>query len=275
MADPQIPPPAAGGPLILLKAKTYALIRQGLMRAILPNTLDFDVDRSVAELKFRIRRDLRLHPFQIFLQETATELRLLVNVGRAVTNSWQVIAGNTVPNIIDVPCQFSGGGELANDPFGIYGGNVGYSVLAASTTYGVWLVGGNGGGGGDSNTLEYQSIQGYAWASLSVHVSSDYTLPSQAADVSEDVGGSVACAAIFLGKVVVDADKQGIITQYRRSDLVLPAPALPGGFISDVADNDLQASRVANPGLYVRVVSPDADNSITRDAEGSAYYDAP
>lgn len=274
MADPQIPPPAAGGPLILLKAKTYALIRQGLMRAILPNTLDFDVDRSVAELKFRIRRDLRLHPFQIFLQETATELRLLVNVGRAVTNSWQVIAGNTVPNIIDVPCWFNSGGDLANDPFGFYG-VVGYATLAASTTYGVWLTGAQAGGGGDSNTLEYQTIQGYAWGPLTVHVSSDYTDPSQAPEVSEEVGGSVACAAIFIGKVEVDADKQGIITQYRRSDLVLPAPALPGGFVADVADNDLQASRVAHPGLYVRVVSPDAGNSINRDAEGSAYYDAP
>jgi hypothetical protein len=275
MADPQFPPPAAGGPLILLKAKTYALIRQGLMRAILPDPLNFEVERSVAELKFRLRPSLALHPFQIFLQETATELRLLVNVGRAVTNSWQVIAGNTVPNIIDVPCQFSGGGELANDPFGAYGGNVGYSVLAASTTYGVWLVGGNAGGGGDSNTLEYQTIQGYAWNSLSVHVSSVYTLPSEAADVSEAVGASVACAAIFLGKVEVDSDKQGVITQYRRSDLVLPAPSLPEGFVADVADNDLQATRVDHPGLYVRVVSPDAGNSITRDSEGSAYYDAP
>ncbi len=55
MADPQIPPPAAGGPLILLKAKTYSLIRKGLMRAILPDPNDFEIERSPAFLKFRLR----------------------------------------------------------------------------------------------------------------------------------------------------------------------------------------------------------------------------
>lgn len=71
MADPQIPPPAAGGPLILLKAKTYALIRQGLMRAIRPSTEDFEIERSVAELKFRLRPSRRqvIVPLQVDLFE--------------------------------------------------------------------------------------------------------------------------------------------------------------------------------------------------------------
>jgi hypothetical protein len=59
MADPKAPPPAAGGPIGFLRAATYRLLRQNIMRQILPDPNDFHIERSVGAIKFR------LHPRKI------------------------------------------------------------------------------------------------------------------------------------------------------------------------------------------------------------------
>ena len=240
-----------------------------------PNTnpRPFEIDAQPREFP---RDSNSTHPFQIVVSQESSETRMRVRVGRAHQDHIQVVGGVTYHALQELSCLFNSTSDLLDDDFGPFG-VAGYEVLSNSTTYGVFLFASQSGGAGSgppNTTLEYQNIVGRGWTSLQVGVSTTYVSPS---DVLAYAGslGTPGYGALFLGRVTTDSSGNATILQYRKSDVALPAMILPDGFISAETGNNLQASFVANPGLWVQVVSPDADNSITPDANGAAYYDAP
>jgi hypothetical protein len=216
------------------------------------------------------------HPFKIAatIDSGSGDLQLFVSVGRAHSIEWRIIGAARVAISYEIPVSFNSGGELLGDDFGLYGGSVGFETLAASTTYGVWIVFSTSGSFVASKVSEYKNASSFGWGSGEIQVSQDFVNPTDARDFSDDIGAPVY-AVVYLGRVVVDASKVATIHQYRKSDVSMPAFSMPVGLISEEAGNSLNASYPSNPGLYVKTVSEDADNSISVGGDGGAYYDAP
>ena len=230
----------------------------------------FDIVIEARELKDKAA----LHPFQILMSRESGETRLRVNAGRLIVLDIFDVDGTAVPKVFDVPVPFGPGADLANDDFGMFGGASGYHALANSTTYGVFI------GLGLSSaksikpnyTNEHRFLRGYTWSASGIYTSIDYVTPGEETDFAEAEG---LASALFLGRVEVDASGSAVVFQYRKSDVSLPGIVVPSGFISQQPFNDLNASYVDNPGLYVKVVSEDDDNSLSYGSDGGAYYNAP
>lgn len=128
------------------------------------------------------------------------------------------------------------GNNLRNLPGG---GTVGTITLAGSTTYGVWIelswsITGNydktAGITGDFTNWTHQSftLGGDVIASTTATTSSG---------ASTLMGAASGKSYLFIGAVTTDGSGGATIAQYLRSDLILPATALPNRIVSTDSGN--------------------------------------
>lgn len=217
------------------------------------------------------------YPFKISVATVSTELRLYVSAGRATAMVWP--SGSAYPVFSEILCVYSSGGSLKDDPFDPYSGTLGYDVLTAPTTYGVWLNISLETGGGTNLPAgigEYGgvlSVQGSV-GGANIAVSSTYPDPDDGPAYSASVTGSHV-AMIYLGKVVVDSDSVATIKQYRKSDVIIPIATLPTALISTDDNNSLMVG--TDGSLFVPpIVSLNPLNSISVDATDlGAFYEEP
>lgn len=191
-----------------------------------------------------------LHPFKLFTLDTASERRLYVAPGRVTMMQWD---GTAYPKMAECLVAFNSA-NLYNDPFGVFSTN-GYLTLAASKTYGVWLevewvksqfsniVGGSGIFSGAVDTI--QTIYGNAGGAL-IRTSETYTDLGQGTAFANSESQN---AMIYIGKVETDANGVVAITQYRRSDVVIPISEIADPLISSDDPNALGTG--TDGGLYV------------------------
>lgn len=193
-----------------------------------------------------------LHPFKMFTLDTASERRLYVAPGRVTMMQWN---GTAYPKMAECLVSFNSA-NLYNDAFGSFSTN-GYLTLAASKTYGIWLeiewtsasfsniVSGSAVFSGAVNNI--QARYGNSGGAL-IRTSETYT---EYDDGTAFANSESQNAMIYIGKVETDANGVATITQYRRSDVVIP--------ISEIADP---------------LISSDADNAISTGADGGLWVDS-
>ena len=194
-----------------------------------------------------------LHPFKLFTLDTATERRLYVGPGRVTMMQWN---NTPYPKMAECLVSFNSA-NLYNDAFGPLTGN-GYLTLAASKTYGVWLeiewtsasfsniVSGSAVFNGAVNNI--QARYGNSGGAL-IRTSETYT---DYDDGTAFANSESQNAMIYIGKVETDANGVVAITQYRRSDVVIP--------ISEIADP---------------LVSSDDPNALGTGTDGGLYVEPP
>lgn len=191
-----------------------------------------------------------LHPFKIFTADTASERRLYVAPGRVTMMQWN---GTAYPKMAECLVSFNSA-NLYNDAFGAFSTN-GYLTLAASKTYGIWLeiewtsasfsniVSGSAVFSGAVNNI--QARYGNSGGAL-IRTSETYT---DYDDGTAFANSESQNAMIFIGKVETDANGVATITQYRRSDVVIPISEIADPLISSDADNAISTG--ADAGLWV------------------------
>lgn len=191
-----------------------------------------------------------LHPFKLFTLDTATERRLYVAPGRVTMMQWN---NTRYPKMTECLVTFNSA-NLYNDVFGAFSTN-GYLTLAASKTYGIWLeiewtsasfsniVSGSAVFSGAVNNI--QARYGNSGGTL-IRTSETYT---EYDDGTAFANSESQNAMIYIGKVVTDANGVATITQYRRSDVVIPMSEVVDPLISSDADNAIGTG--ADGGLWV------------------------
>lgn len=191
-----------------------------------------------------------LHPFKLFTLDTATERRLYVGPGRVTMMQWN---GTAYPKMAECLVSFNSA-NLYNDAFGAFSTN-GYLTLAASKTYGIWLeiewtsasfsniVSGSAVFSGAVNNI--QARYGNSGGAL-IRTSETYT---DYDDGTAFANSESQNAMIYIGKVETDANGVATITQYRRSDVVIPISEIADPLISSDADNAISTG--ADAGLWV------------------------
>lgn len=131
------------------------------------------------------------------------------------------------------------GNSLRNLPGG---GTVGTISVAVSTTYGVWVE------LSWSITGNYNKTAGIAgdftnWTHQSFSLGAD-VITSTAAVASSGASTLMAAASgksyLFIGTVTTDGSGGAAISQYLRSDLILPAVALPNRIMSTDSPNQIE-----------------------------------
>ena len=205
------------------------------------------------------------HPYKMYAAVASGSCRLHVWRGACTANSWSW-DDTTVWGVTLEIVPVIGLGLLISDAVPIGNAGAGYLTLTASSTYGIWLM-----VGADntfsSGSSSFDPIQGLFPNSVSVHFqrfdfgaarvasSSTYTDPEDAPDMGlNEAVVDTKDLAIYLGKVVVDADGVGTITQYRESDVCLHSPLLTAPVI--VSDTGIGGS---------------ADNTLSPGDDGGAY----
>ena len=252
------------------------LIRKGLNPVKLPFALKTnhpilaswanEVRTSIQQLRDRIptvggnpATGASPHPFRIFAAKEGASCRVHVWRGACTANSWSWNDTTAWGVTLEITPSI-GSGDLISRSVPIGSAGAGYLTLSSSTTHGIWLM-----VGADNNfgpVSAFNPIQGLFPNSAAVHLqrfdfgaarvasSSTYTDPEDAPDMG--LSGAVVDdkdLAIYLGRVVVDANGVGAITQYRESDITLHSPLLTAPVI----------------------VSDDAANTITEGTDGGAY----
>jgi hypothetical protein len=162
------------------------------------------------------------HPFELMIgfDKDSGETRLFVNFGIMTTPI--VDSGNYITK--EIPCLFSLSTELANDPFAPMSGSIGYHVLSASQTVGVWLK-------VEVKFIDSLGVMCWTYTRTNgavIEVSTTYTDYDDADDYSTSiVSGPGGYAVFYLGKVVTD-DQTNVTSrlQWRRSDINLPTLAI-------------------------------------------------
>lgn len=194
-----------------------------------------------------------LHPFKMFTLDTASERRLYVAPGRITMMQWN---NTPYPKMAECLVSFNSA-NLYNDAFGPLTGN-GYLTLAASKTYGVWLeiewtsasfsniVSGSAVFNGAVNNI--QARYGNTGGAL-IRTSETYT---DYDDGTAFANSESQNAMIYIGKVETDANGVVAITQYRRSDVVIP--------ISEIADP---------------LISSDSPNALSTGTDGGLHVEPP
>jgi hypothetical protein len=175
------------------------------------------------------------HPYKLFAAEESGDCRLHVWRGACTTNSWAWddtdVWGTTVEIVPGI-----GSGSLISEDIPIGDAAAGYLTLTASTTYGIWLM------VGALNNFPAASpftaisglfpggtavnFQTFSFGTAAVHADSTNVDSSDAAAMGLVSTVDSKNLAIYLGKVVVDADGVGTLTQYRRSDVTLHSPLM-------------------------------------------------
>lgn len=191
-----------------------------------------------------------LHPFKMFTLDTVSERRLYVAPGRVTMMQWN---GTAYPKMAECLVSFNSA-NLYNDAFGPLTGN-GYLTLAASKTYGIWLeiewtsasfsniVSGSAVFSGAVNNI--QARYGNSGGAL-IRTSETYT---DYDDGTAFANSESQNAMIYIGKVETDANGVATITQYRRSDVVIPISEIADPLISSDDPNALGTG--TDGGLYV------------------------
>lgn len=163
-----------------------------------------------------------------------SELRLYVSKGRLTALSW--LEGDAFPRFEEMLVTI-GSGRLTGDAFSPYVTD-GFQVLSPSTTYGVWVSLArftNETFGDGPTSLYWEKFTVYSHRTGTIVTSSTYTDPEDGPDFTDASTG--APPMIYLGRVTVDAESGFTISQYRRSDIVLPAFGMPQIFLSQDAGN--------------------------------------
>jgi hypothetical protein len=221
-----------------------------------------------------------VHPFQIIPRQVKIsddpveyELRLYVNYGQAFASS--MVKWIEIPTVTENFSQIDeimiNSGALLNDPSGA---EAGYITLSATNNYGIWLRGQYTGGATTSPFFPstalmygYMTVDAYRALFTEIIVDSTYNTPDTNPD-DEHIW-------LYLGSVDVDANLFPAVTQWWKSDIMLPSFLMPRVEVSSDAGNSAYISS-ADGKLYVPpIVSSDANNSITTGADGGAFYDEP
>lgn len=165
------------------------------------------------------------HPFKIETAMVEDDLVLRVNYG-AISSFTGASSGDSWPLVKEVVPMFDAAEDkyLLNDPFFPLGA-VGGTVLAANTTYGIWLE-------LEWVTQENPPPLGTDGDYDTVEIAADITKCKVVASTTKTYLDSVHTGAtngmgFYLGMVVVDPAGAVSITQHRRSDIVVPAYMLP------------------------------------------------
>lgn len=216
-----------------------------------------------------------LHPFKLFAIDTATERRLYVGPGRVTMMQWN---NTPYPKMAECLVSFNSG-NLYNDSFGPLTSN-GYLTLAASKTYGIWLevewtsasfsniVSGSAVFNGAVNNI--QARYGNTGGAL-IRTSETYTEYNQGTAFANSESQN---AMIYIGKVVTDSDGIVTISQYRRSDVVIPMSEVVDPLVSADANNDIEIGTDGGLFLESPFISADDDNAIDNGTDGGWWVDS-
>jgi hypothetical protein len=218
-------------------------------------------------------KGIPLHPFQIVVTNEESQLRLYVNYGQAFASHmvrWITMSTET-ENFSQIDEITINSDALLNDPSGA---EAGYITLSATNNYGIWLKGTYGTVGTTTDFFPdtalmygYMTVDAYRASFSEVIVDSTYNTPDTNPD-DEHIW-------LYLGSVDVDANLFPAVTQWWKSDIMLPSFLMPRVEVSSDAGNSAYVSS-ADGKLYVPpIVSSDANNSITTGADGGAFYDEP
>jgi hypothetical protein len=232
-----------------------------------------DVRKAIAALRDRkpiVRKSSSpeySHPFRIIAEydSASNELRGYVCSGRC-TRLTMVTSGAEYPTYVECDCRFGDSTALRDDDFSSFS-TIGYEVLAAGQTYGVWLKTyfDNVPTSYPNNMPTYSGQQfdnilmarpmGVAKIKFSTS-DPDPTDGASAGNGEGDISGSGFDAQCFyLGQVIVNSEGTGAeIKQYRKSDIVIQGIVFSQGF---------------------RIVSTDLNNNILEGSDGGAYYNDP
>jgi hypothetical protein len=217
------------------------------------------------------------HPWKLLASYDSgeEEHRLKLAYGRVMATVWKDNgASATTIGAAEVQVTYDAGtgvsGKLVGDAFSASG--EGYLVLAAETTYGIWLqvpVAGATELVKPGSSGEYRTVTSYQnSAGASIVADSTNTLPSDAA--TKSTGGMVP---FYLGQVITGEDGTATVKQYLRSDVFVGATLAPTGLVSADVPNDLTTG--TDGGLLVIVVSRDDPNDISQGSDGGALYEEP
>jgi hypothetical protein len=218
-----------------------------------------------------------LHPFKILVFDDGGGKRMTVNYGAGFTLKLVSSGGTFNYQAVEMAMYYSEGGDLANDPFPVFGSQ-GSDALTTSTTYGIWLVAdGTGGGATDAPSgagYEFRTIQSMGWTTALIVRSTTHTTPADsiAFAASRLVNNS---AVAFIGQITLNPDGTSTIKQYRKSDITFPSVNYSHGFVSAETNNDLVAAGSGNPGLFVQVVDRTDGNDVLQGVNNSAFLSLP
>ena len=198
------------------------------------------------------------HPWKLIPINDAGTAKLYVARGMVTVHDYYLDASDVLQPFSherESLVLLDGTGPLVGPDHAI-GGTAGYIELADSDTYGVWLVCYPVSSTATGKPLGYSTDGTVGWIKFEVQeiiASADYPTQDDA-DTMTAAGGAYEERLVFgLGQVVVDANGNSTVTQWRRSDIT------------------------TTPALYFvpLIVSADVDNSISAGSDGGAFYDAP
>ena len=201
------------------------------------------------------------HPYKIYAAKEGAACRVHVWRGACTANLWAWDSSDVYGHTNELTPGI-GGGAMVSESVPIGDAAAGYLTLTASTTYGIWLT------VGAINNFPaasiYDPITGLFPDNLTVHFQTFYfgTAAIHANSTNINASDSPAMSgvttvdtknlAIYLGKVVVDADGNGVVTQYRKSDAEVHAPLLTAP-------------------ITVSTDTSGGDNTIIGGSDGGAY----
>jgi hypothetical protein len=219
-----------------------------------------------------------LHPFQIVTayernSPTTRQLRLYVNFGQSFESF--LVKRVTIPTVNEYYNALNeitiSDDALLNDPRGL---TAGYIALSASTTYGIWLEGGIISAGTTTDFFPDTSL-GYGYMTVDAYTMFYNRVVADSTHTDPDDPPNDEQVWLYIGKVEVDSALLPTITQWWKSDIILPSFLMPRIEVSQDAGNSAYLSS-DDARIYVPpIVSTDASNSITQGSDGGAFYDAP
>jgi hypothetical protein len=219
------------------------------------------------------------HPFKMFAKKIGSESRLYIKSG-AMTS--YVINGDGTPGVVNLPIQFADGvSDLSNTDFPQYSVE-GYFVLAASKTYGVWIVGNDykGSPAPETDITDYTTIRTYApvFTDLPYVYITDISDQIAIGDEPNVVLGIGTQLTFYIGQVITDADTKPTIKQWRKSDIFAQMTVLPYNFVIVSEDTNNSITAGTDGKAFYNAppfASADANNSISTGSDGGPFYDAP
>ena len=217
-------------------------------------------------------------PFEIIPFYDSGTPKIQVNYGRVDRTTIhddsagdEILAFNTVGVTIGL-------GVLVDDPTAPVA-PVGELTLAASTDYGVWLKVPVKKDSWDyydapgDETIDATLVEMAETGSATIVTDSTNTDPG---DAGAMVASTSGFAYLNIGKVEVDANDVMTITQYRKSDIILPASLYPAHIISTDNSNDNAITKGTDNGVYLApdafVVSISGGTDITIDDDGGGAF---
>lgn len=175
------------------------------------------------------------HPFRIFAAEEAGSCRVHVWRGACTAHLWAWDSTDVYGQTNELTPGI-GSGSMISETIPIGNLAAGYLTLSASTTYGIWLMVGAlnnfpaasiynpiTGLFPDDLTVHFQTFN---FGAAGIYANSTNVDPADSLAMSAVSTTDTKNLAIYLGKVVVDADGNGVVTQYRKTDAEVHAPLL-------------------------------------------------